>query len=111
MNERNSYLVDYDDRTRVGPECEIYPPEGEWADPSVEHAAQRMREVYRDRQEAARRGARAAQDIARALSPQATGAAMRARLQQLAGDATVAGTRGAWSTSGRQRVRRTRRPA
>ncbi len=44
-----------------------------------------MREVYTDREEAARRGERAAQDIARQLSPEATGAAMRARLQQLAG--------------------------
>ncbi|MHB8234162.1 MAG: glycosyltransferase [Solirubrobacteraceae bacterium] len=93
MNESNSYLVDYE-ITRVGPECEIYPPDGEWAQPSVEHAAQRMREVYADRQGAARRGARAAQDIARQLSPQATGAAMRRRLQQLAGGATEAGARG-----------------
>ena len=38
MNNENSYLVDYT-IGRVGPECEIYPPEGEWADPSVEHAA------------------------------------------------------------------------
>jgi glycosyltransferase involved in cell wall biosynthesis len=83
MNEENSYLVDYT-IGRVGPECEIYPPEGEWADPSVEHAAQLMREVYSDRAEAARRGERAAQDVARMLSPEATGAAMLARLQQLA---------------------------
>jgi glycosyltransferase involved in cell wall biosynthesis len=83
MNEHNSYLVDYA-IGRVGPECEIYPPEGEWADPSVEHAAQRMREVYEDPAEAARRGEQAAQDIALKLSPEATGAAMRARLSQLA---------------------------
>ncbi len=88
MNERNSYLVDYE-IGRVGPECEIYPPEGEWANPSVGHAAQLMREVYSDREEGARRGVRAAEDIARTLSPEATGAAMRARLQQLArGDVT-----------------------
>jgi glycosyltransferase involved in cell wall biosynthesis len=88
MNERNSYLVDYE-IGRVGPECEIYPPEGEWANPSVGHAAELMREVYSDREEGARRGVRAAEDIARTLSPEATGAAMRARLQQLArGDVT-----------------------
>ncbi len=84
MNEHNSYLVDYA-IGRVGPECEIYPPEGEWADPSVEHAAQRMREVYEDPAEAVRRGQRAARDVALKLSPEATGAAMRARLSQLAG--------------------------
>jgi glycosyltransferase involved in cell wall biosynthesis len=83
MNDENSYLVDFT-IGRVGPECEIYPPEGEWADPSVDHAAQLMREVYSDREEASRRGARAAEDIARTLSPEATGAAMLRRLEQLA---------------------------
>jgi glycosyltransferase involved in cell wall biosynthesis len=86
MDDENSYLVDYA-IGRVGPECEIYPPEGEWAEPNVEHAARLMREVYREREEAARRGARAAQDIARKLSPQATGAAMRERLRALAAGA------------------------
>ncbi len=82
MSVENSYLVDYT-IGRVGPECEIYPPEGEWADPSVEHAAQLMRQVHDDPAEAARRGAQAATDIARTLSPQATGAAMRRRLEEL----------------------------
>jgi hypothetical protein len=92
MNADNSYLIDYT-VGRVGPDCEIYPPEGEWADPSVEHAAQLMRSVHGDRQEAERRGAQAAQDIAAALSPEATGAAMRARLQELAGGGGANGAR------------------
>jgi glycosyltransferase involved in cell wall biosynthesis len=82
MNAENGYLVDYE-ITRVGPECEIYPPEGEWAQPSVEHAAELMRHVYEDREEATGIGARARADIARTLSPETTGAAMRARLEQL----------------------------
>jgi hypothetical protein len=82
MSAENSYLVDYT-IGRVGPECEIYPPEGEWADPSVEHAAELMRRVLSDPEEAARIGARASEDIARTLSPEATGAAMRRRLQEL----------------------------
>jgi Glycosyl transferases group 1 len=82
MNAENSYLVDYA-IGRVGPECEIYPPEGEWANPSVEHAAELMRRVYGDPVEAARLGAQARQDIARALSPETTGAAMRRRLEDL----------------------------
>jgi glycosyltransferase involved in cell wall biosynthesis len=94
MSDKNSYLVDYT-IGRVGPECEIYPPEGEWADPSVEHAAELMRSVYSDREEAARRGARAADDIARTLSPEATGAAMRERLQQLADGRASDGRRAA----------------
>jgi hypothetical protein len=82
MNSENSYLIDFT-IGRVGAECEIYPPEGEWAEPSVEHAAQLMRRAYTDPQEAARLGAQAAQDIAAKLSPQATGAAMRRRLEEL----------------------------
>ncbi len=83
MNDENSYLVDFT-IGRVGPECEIYPPEGEWAEPSVAHAAQLMREVCSDRENAARRGERAAQDVARLLSAEAAGAAIRRRLLELA---------------------------
>ncbi len=82
MNAENSYLVEYD-IGRVGAENEIYPPDGEWAQPSVEHAAELMRWVVAGPEEAARIGARAAQDVASTLSPQATGAAMRSRLEEL----------------------------
>jgi len=82
MNAHNSYLVDYT-IGRVGPECEIYPPEGEWAQPSVEHAARLMRAVYEDRAQAARLGEQARADIARSLSAEATGTAMRERLEGL----------------------------
>jgi glycosyltransferase involved in cell wall biosynthesis len=82
MNNQNSYPVDYT-LGRVGPDCEIYPPEGEWAQPSVEHAAELMRRVIERPQEAAAIGARARADIARQLSPRVTGAAMRRRLQEL----------------------------
>ena len=81
MNERNSYLVDYE-IGRVGPECEIYPPEGEWAEPSIEHAAELMRRVHREREEASRKGGRAQADIAELLSPGATGERMRRRLEE-----------------------------
>ena len=82
MNERNSYLVEYE-LGRVGPDCEIYPPEGRWAKPSVEHAAQLMRRVVESPEEAAELGGRARMDIAETLSRQATGAAMHRRLQEL----------------------------
>jgi glycosyltransferase involved in cell wall biosynthesis len=83
MNAENSYLVDYE-LGRVGPDCEIYPAEGEWAEPSVEHAAELMRRVVERPEEAAATGAQAREDIARELSPQATGATMRRRLEELA---------------------------
>ena len=85
MNAENSYLVDFA-IGRVGAECEIYPPEGEWADPNREHAAQLMRRVYENRDEAEQLGARAARDIEQTLSPQATGSAMRRRLEELSSD-------------------------
>ncbi len=84
MNAANSYPVDYEIGL-VGSDCEIYPADGEWAQPSVEHAAQLMRRVVERPEEAAAIGARAREDIARELSPQATGAAMRARLEELSG--------------------------
>ncbi len=84
MDSANSYLVDYT-IGRVGPECEIYPPEGEWAEPALEHAAELMRHVLEHPEEAAAKGERAAADVARLLSPQAAGGRMRARLEELAG--------------------------
>jgi glycosyltransferase involved in cell wall biosynthesis len=82
MNAENGYLVEYE-LGRVGPDCEIYPPEGTWAQPSVEHAAELMRRVVERPAEAAAIGARAREDIARELSPLATGEAMRLRLREL----------------------------
>ncbi|MEA2209294.1 MAG: hypothetical protein QOF54_1771, partial [Solirubrobacteraceae bacterium] len=93
MNSANSYLVDYT-IGRVGPDCEIYPPEGEWAEPSIEHAAALMRRVFEHPDEAAEKGAQAAADAARLLSPEAAGRRMRARLQQLAGGPGVASDAG-----------------
>jgi glycosyltransferase involved in cell wall biosynthesis len=84
MNEENSYLVDYR-IGRVGPECEIYPPEGEWADPSIEHAAELMRRVSTDTAEATAKGERARADVSRLLSAAVTGQRMRDRLERIAG--------------------------
>jgi glycosyltransferase involved in cell wall biosynthesis len=84
MNNENSYLVDYT-IGRVGPDCEIYPPEGEWADPSIEHAAELMRRVSSEPGEAAAKGQRAAADVARLLSAAVTGQRMRDRLEHLTG--------------------------
>ena len=83
MTPDNSFLVEYE-ITRVGPGNPIYPADGEWAEPSVEHASALMRRVYDGPDAAARAGERARRDIARILSPHSTGAAMRRRLQQLA---------------------------
>jgi Glycosyl transferases group 1 len=86
MNDENSYLVDYE-IGRVGAECEIYPADGEWAEPNREHAAELMRLVCAHPHEAARIGGRARADVESKLSPLVTGTAMRRRLERLrAGD-------------------------
>ena len=84
MTPENSYLVDYT-IGRVGPDCEIYPPEGEWAEPSIEHAAELMRRVWEEPAEATEKGERARADVSRLLSPTVTGTNMRERLEQLRG--------------------------
>lgn len=83
MDDENSYLVDCE-LTHVGPDVEIYPAEGRWAEPDVDHAAALMRRVYEDQASAQLVGERARADIARRLSPAATGAAMCRRLAELA---------------------------
>jgi glycosyltransferase involved in cell wall biosynthesis len=82
MTLANSYLVDYA-IGRVGPDCEIYPADGEWAEPNIEHAAKLMRRVWSDTEEATQIGERARRDVARTLSPAATGREMRRRLERL----------------------------
>lgn len=83
MSPENSYLVRHD-MTEVGSEGENYPAEGRWAEPDLDHAAQLMREVWTDREGAARRGQRARQDIARAFSLEAVGELASARLKRVA---------------------------
>ena len=61
---QNSYLVNWTP-TRVGPECEIYPAEGSWAEPDLDHAAELMRRVW----QRPRRGAREGRSGARGYPP------------------------------------------
>jgi glycosyltransferase involved in cell wall biosynthesis len=83
MTPGNSYVVDWRPRP-VGPDAEHYPAEGMWAEPSVEHAAALMRNVWQHGEEARARGARAARDVAASLSPAAVGSIARARLLRIA---------------------------
>lgn len=79
----NSYLVNWTP-TRVGPECEIYPAEGSWAEPDLDHAAELMRRVWQRRDEAAAKADRAREDIRRLYAPEVVGRVARARLERLA---------------------------
>ena len=79
----NSYLVDWTP-TRVGPECDIYPAEGSWAEPDLDHAAELMRRVWQRPEEARAKAERAREDIRRLYAPEVVGRLARARLERLA---------------------------
>lgn len=80
--DRNSYLVDWT-RTEVGPGSEVYPADGTWAEPDLDHAAELMRHVWQHPDEAADKAARARVDIERQYAPSVTGRVARARLETL----------------------------
>jgi hypothetical protein len=82
MTEDNSYLVSHE-LTPIGPGSAPYPADARWAEPNLDHAAERMREVFEHRAAAAERGRRAAADIRRTHSPAAAGEIMAGRLEQL----------------------------
>jgi glycosyltransferase involved in cell wall biosynthesis len=80
MTTENSYLVDYR-LVPIGAGHEPYPARGVWAEPDVDQAARLMREVFDHREEASRRGERAAADIRASHGPEAAGRAMANRLR------------------------------
>jgi hypothetical protein len=89
MTPANSWLVGYE-LTRVGEGVEMYPPDAQWAEPDLGHAAELMREVRAGGEAVQRRAERGRCDVEAAFSPQTTGAAMRARLERLASTARAA---------------------
>jgi glycosyltransferase involved in cell wall biosynthesis len=99
MTPQNSYLVDWTP-TRVGPDCEIYPADGTWAEPDLDHAAELMRRVWERPEEAAAKAQRARAEIDRRYSAEATGTIARARLERLVGSRSGVRT---WQGQGRPR--------
>jgi glycosyltransferase involved in cell wall biosynthesis len=82
MTERNSYLVAHE-MGPVGPGSSPYPPEAEWAEPDIDHAARLMREVFENQEAACRRGEQGAREIAVSHSLEAAGRSMTRRLDSL----------------------------
>jgi glycosyltransferase involved in cell wall biosynthesis len=82
MTHENSYLVDYR-LVPIGPGHDPYPPDGQWAQPHVDHAARLMREVFDGREAARTRGERAARDIRRTHGLATAGRCMLERLEVL----------------------------
>lgn len=83
MNRENSLLVDYK-IVEITEDRPIYTKGNFWAEPSIEHAAALMRQVYEHRDEANERALRAQPQIQRLLSIEAAGQRMRDRLAQIA---------------------------
>ncbi len=83
MTAENSYLVDWS-RTTVGEGGDNYPADGHWAEPDLDHAAARMREVWEDTDAARERGGRAREEILRDWSLEAVGEIARDRLEAVA---------------------------
>jgi glycosyltransferase involved in cell wall biosynthesis/SAM-dependent methyltransferase len=81
MSEENSWPVAYTLR-EVGPDGENYPPDGRWAEPDVDHAAERMREVWQNSDLRESKAERARRDMSAQLSLKSVGAIARGRLEQ-----------------------------
>jgi hypothetical protein len=83
MTHENSYLVEHrlDSTGRAGQQSGK--PRAMSAEPDVDHAARVMREVFADRDGAARRGALAAQDILHMYSPESAWRGIERRLETI----------------------------
>jgi glycosyltransferase involved in cell wall biosynthesis len=84
LDDTTGYLVDWKP-TRVAGDNSVYPADGTWADPDLDHAAALMREVAAAPRDAQLRGARAAKRIATAHAPLAVGRALAGELARLEG--------------------------
>lgn len=84
MTPANSYLVDCTLALagHMGP----YPPETRWAIPSVDHAAELMRLVYRSPDDARCRADRGRRDVEASLSPSVVAPRLAERLRQVSAE-------------------------
>jgi glycosyltransferase involved in cell wall biosynthesis len=82
MTEESSYLIPYS-KVPIGDAAGPYPADGSWAEPDLDAAAAAMRRVVAEPEEAAARARLGAERIRRTHSPEAAGAAIRARLEAL----------------------------
>jgi glycosyltransferase involved in cell wall biosynthesis len=82
MDDANSLLVDYQ-LVPVGRTATPYEPNGYWAEPSVDHAAHLMRQIYENRNWAGKLGAKAKSDAGARMSLPSAGQRMAERLSQI----------------------------
>lgn len=82
MNVGNSYLVPYN-LVELEEDTGVFQKGNNWADPDVDYAANLMREVVSNPQEAKKVGNRAAKEIKSLLSPVTLGERIRNRLEHI----------------------------
>jgi glycosyltransferase involved in cell wall biosynthesis len=82
MRTGNSLLVP-GTRVRVGDGAEGYSPTASWMDPDISQAAQYMRYVYENEQDAREMGLRGQRDIVSSLTTERCGAIMKDRLEDI----------------------------
>jgi glycosyltransferase involved in cell wall biosynthesis len=82
MDESNSLLVPYE-LVKLGKPIPPYDADLEWAEPSVEHAAQLMRRVYENQEWAREVGARGKASAEANLSLEAAGRRIASRLEEI----------------------------
>jgi glycosyltransferase involved in cell wall biosynthesis len=81
MTPENSFLVP-SRPTRIGPDANPYPADGEWAEPDLDRVAELMRDAFRDPAASEERGRRAAGDIRLTHSPEAAAAWIDATISE-----------------------------
>lgn len=90
MTPENAFLVD-SELVEVGPGNDPYPADARWAEPDLDHAADRLRAVFDDRDAARARALRGAAELRLSHSPEAAGKTLVRRLVRVR---TFAGARG-----------------
>ena len=97
MHEGNSYPVRHALKPiehTIGP----YQKDAVWAEPSADHLAERMREVYEDPAGRAERGRKAAKEVRAWFGPETVGRQMMARFEELGLTGTPLGPEHLWTT-------------
>jgi glycosyltransferase involved in cell wall biosynthesis len=82
MTDSNSFLCGYNLR-RVGHGSDPYPSDARWAEPKIAEAAELMRFVYENPEEAQRRGKRGRLDLCAGHDPRIVAGFIKSRLSQL----------------------------
>ena len=82
MGEETSFMVPWT-RVKVGENAEAYDADATWAEPDLDVAAQFMRHVYENPENAREVALRGKKDLETRFTPERTGARMKVRLEEV----------------------------